>query len=166
MLFKGAAILDALAACRVVAFDKTGTLTSGALTCTLVADPAASHPPLDAATDLTTLTPATAQALAVAVALSQRSNHPISTAIEALAAHAPIAAALPLDVEQFQLVPGAGVRGGIVQGSGRLAARLGSVEFAAQGLASAHRAQLDACLGRSIEYSAHCSACRRCRVSA
>ena len=150
VLLKGAAILDALAACRVVAFDKTGTLTSGALSCTLVANPAAPTPYLDTAGS-EQLPPVAGHAVAVAVALSQRSNHPVSTAIEALARLPAVQAALPLEIADFQLVPGAGVRGTVVQGGQRSAVRLGSVEFAAQGLSAGQRQRLDASLGALVE---------------
>lgn len=148
VLLKGAAILDALATCRVVALDKTGTLTSGALSCTLVVDPSSPQlPPTVARGSAMEIDPATAGVVAVAVALSQRATHPISRAIQDLANQPAVQAALSLDVEDFQLVPGGGVRGTVVQGGRKRAARLGSVEFAAQGLLPVQKQQLNDSLG-------------------
>lgn len=145
LLLKGTAILDALASCTTVAFDKTGTLTSGSLSVAAVIDPAAQqaggasvplHPPQAATWDHAL---DNGQALAAAVALSQRSTHPISRAIVRLPDRA-----ASVEVSDFKLTPGAGVQGVV---AGRFA-QLGAAAFVRQALPQDQAVLLDAALER------------------
>lgn len=80
VLVKGGAHLDALADLRVLAFDKTGTLTSGKPAVTATQTDACLHPPV-ANDDCAECD----DVLALAVAVEQRSEHPLAQAVIAAA---------------------------------------------------------------------------------
>ncbi|KAK9811372.1 hypothetical protein WJX72_002746 [[Myrmecia] bisecta] len=139
MLIKGGRVLDALARCSTVAFDKTGTLTTGAMACTAMLAPDQALNTKVEPTAPGKWVPAVVQganqddkhALATAVALSLRSNHPASRATAACGKAA--SGALPnVNITDFKLVPGAGVQGFVERGGQRRFARFGSCEFAAE----------------------------------
>ncbi|WP_213878413.1 heavy metal translocating P-type ATPase [Pseudomonas sp. dw_358] len=121
ILVKGGAYLESGHRLRLIALDKTGTLTHGK--------------PVQ--TDFEVLGSADAtQAATVAASLAARSDHPVSKAI-AQANRQGLA-----EVEQFQAMPGRGVRGEVAGqvyhlGNQRLAEELG-------GLSPAARQRLDA----------------------
>jgi heavy metal translocating P-type ATPase len=93
ILFRRGAALQSLAATDVVAFDKTGTLTLGR--------PALTDVVLLADLDETTL-------LGQVAALEARSEHPIATAITAAYA---VRGRAQLMAEDFEAIPGMGIRG-------------------------------------------------------
>ncbi len=93
LLFRGGAAVEKLAEVDVVCMDKTGTLTEGAMRVRQVE----SFPP-----------GREAEVARLAVTLDSRSNHPISRAISEHGRHHGIA---PLDVTEFQRIPGMGLRG-------------------------------------------------------
>ncbi len=126
ILVKGGRVLDALVSCSNVAFDKTGTLTTGSLSCTAMrplhaAAPAGgngaavraggSHGPLDSRE-------AKKAALSAAVALSLRSNHPVSDAV-VLHGQQKGEDGSSMEVSDFQLVAGGGVQGSVRSAGGR-----------------------------------------------
>jgi Cd2+/Zn2+-exporting ATPase len=90
VLIKGGAHLERLAAVRCIAFDKTGTLTKGDLRVVDVL-------PLNGAEP--------ERILLLAASLERRSEHPIGAAIVARAREQGLT---PLDVDQFQALPGLG----------------------------------------------------------
>jgi Cd2+/Zn2+-exporting ATPase len=93
ILFKGSIYLERLAKMSAVVFDKTGTLTAG-------------NPVV---TDVIPAPGWTAsEALRLAAALENRSEHPLARAI--LAAARPVNGPLP-PVSDFEAIPGQGVRG-------------------------------------------------------
>ena len=125
---KGGRVLDALAGCRTVAFDKTGTLTTGSLVCTAMAplnpkplassgggggggsrDGRASNGA--AAAGAGEAMPAGSGgagqrgALLAAVALSQRSSHPVSEAVVLMGEREGLDTG-GLSVSDFRLVAG------------------------------------------------------------
>lgn len=74
ILLKGGHVLDAIAACEIVAFDKTGTLTTGKLMCKAIepihghqgqGDPSCCNPNCEN------------EALAIAAAMEKGTTHPI-----------------------------------------------------------------------------------------
>jgi Cd2+/Zn2+-exporting ATPase len=95
VLVKGGVYLEEAARLRGVAFDKTGTLTTGRVE-VFLAEPA----PGAERDDL----------LAVAASLERYSEHPIGEVIVAWCRGEGVE---PLDVDDFQTVPGRGVRGSI-----------------------------------------------------
>lgn len=114
ILLKGGAILDALAACSVIAFDKTGTLTTGNLRCTGIE-------PLDNAWN------DTAEALSAAYALERHAVHPIATAI---CEYAEEKSTTPLPIKNFQSIPGYGLQGVVTTTSGEdVLAFIGHLEY-------------------------------------
>ncbi|MEQ1757757.1 MAG: cation-translocating P-type ATPase [Vicinamibacterales bacterium] len=93
VLVKGGAVLERLAATRIVAFDKTGTLTTGAL----------------GVVDVLTVPGVTTEELVRAAAsVESRASHPIANAIASYAQSAGIAT---VPVTAFVSVPGVGVEG-------------------------------------------------------
>ena len=132
ILLKGGRVLDALASCGTVAFDKTGTLTTGSLWCTSfqpleldgqVIQPGAKEPAAArtqasssngtsaAAVHAAAVSAAAAgerhAALEAAVALSQRSSHPVSEAVVLLGERNGVDAS-SVGVSDFVLVAGGG----------------------------------------------------------
>lgn len=95
IILKGGAILDALASCSIIAFDKTGTLTTGNLTCTGI-------------DSIGKNTLSNEIAIAIAAGLEKHTVHPISEAIQNLAAEKNIA---PHNILDFKSVPGYGLQG-------------------------------------------------------
>ncbi len=93
ILVKGAAALEAIAGVRFLALDKTGTLTTGELRAEVL--------PLNGADPR--------EIIRIAAALERGSEHPIARAIRALAEDSD---SLP-EIEDFQALPGRGVRGRI-----------------------------------------------------
>ncbi len=92
VLFKGSASLEQLAGVKAVAFDKTGTLTRGQPRVTDVV----AVPPLSGA-----------DVLRIAAAAEARSEHPLARAI---VDQAKMTAPLPEPPEEFEAIPGQGVR--------------------------------------------------------
>ncbi|MCH9611485.1 MAG: putative cadmium-transporting ATPase [Chlamydiales bacterium] len=88
IILKGGVVLDALAVCDRVALDKTGTVTTGKLVCQEVED-------------------ASDEMLALALALEQRSDHPIANAICSYVTQKGIA---PAQIDNFSALFGKGVR--------------------------------------------------------
>jgi Zn2+/Cd2+-exporting ATPase len=95
ILLKGGVILDALAACKVIAFDKTGTLTTGELQCTKIERENGS-------------TYSDEQAIAIAAGLERNVVHPIATAVGKLADEKGIQ---PAEISSFKTVPGSHLEG-------------------------------------------------------
>jgi Cd2+/Zn2+-exporting ATPase len=93
VLFKGGAFLEALGTVKVVALDKTGVLTTGRPRVTDVVSLDGTNP-----SDL----------LRLAAAIEKRSEHPLAEAIVSAARERGLE--LP-EVEDFQALPGQGVRG-------------------------------------------------------
>lgn len=92
ILIKGGAYLEQARHLKWLALDKTGTLTTG-------------QPHVDAMHMVPTdVAPELCQQLAIS--LAARSDHPVSTAIAAMGG-------VPLPVDSFKAVPGAGVMGGV-----------------------------------------------------
>lgn len=91
ILIKGGAHLEHLGAVRAVAFDKTGTLTVG-------------KPKV---VDVVGLQGSTSQVLALAAGIEKYSEHPLASAIVEAASSRQIA---PAEFEQFESLPGAGVK--------------------------------------------------------
>ncbi|NIP34414.1 MAG: HAD-IC family P-type ATPase, partial [Thermoplasmata archaeon] len=110
VLFKGGAYLEQLSEVDVVAFDKTGTLTTG--------DPS-----------LVEVRPSEGwtkeDVLALAAGLEQGSEHHLAQAILDTAREGGV---LPVQVEDFQAIPGKGVRGVVPGTEGSVS--LGSPEWA------------------------------------
>jgi heavy metal translocating P-type ATPase len=101
VLVRGAEPLERIARARRIAFDKTGTLTSGAFVLERVQV-------LDGGTP--------AHALSLAAALERSSEHPVARALVRAAAGGPadrVPHAPPLEVVDFEVLPGRGVRGSI-----------------------------------------------------
>ena len=153
-------MLDALVACTTVAFDKTGTLTAGSLLCS-------SFQPLRVGGDSSgavgregaAAVPAEERAaLAAAVALSQRSSHPVSDAVVLLGEARGVDAAA-VGVAGFVLVAGGGVEatltlppaGAVSSGGGgsNWRAAFGSIEFVASRLAAGEAEALAAAAARA-----------------
>ena len=95
ILFRGGAAIEKLAEVDVVCMDKTGTLTEGELRVTQVE----SFPP-----------GREREVASIAFALDSRSNHPISRAISA---YGKVEALDHLEVQDFQRITGAGLRGNV-----------------------------------------------------
>jgi Cd2+/Zn2+-exporting ATPase len=93
VLVKGGAVLERLAAVRIVAFDKTGTLTQGALAVTDVL-PAAGF--------------SDAQLIALVAGVESRDSHPIAKAIASHARALGVPVAVPT---AFRSTPGVGIEG-------------------------------------------------------
>lgn len=108
ILLKGGTLLDALHKCQIIAFDKTGTLTTGKLTCT----------------DITALKGEgnIEEAIAVAAGLERYAVHPIAEALSLFAAEKNIP---PKNVEEFQALPGRGLKGTV----DTLPVAIGNAEF-------------------------------------
>ena len=92
VLFKGSASLEQLAVVKAVAFDKTGTLTRGQPRVTDVI----AVPPFSGA-----------DVLRIAAAAEARSEHPLARAI---VDQVKMTAPLPAPPEEFEAIPGQGVR--------------------------------------------------------
>ncbi len=107
LLVKGGDALERLASVRSVALDKTGTLTSGKIEVTQIR--------VFADRDLSEMLP-------MVLALEERSTHPIATAIARDARHA---GATSANVENLQMVAGAG----ITATAGGEPTAIGTVEF-------------------------------------
>lgn len=105
ILLKGGITLDALSKCQTIAFDKTGTLTTGELIVVGI-EPLSAQSKSDSAIDL-----------GIALALERNVVHPIANAIEKYAAEKNIA---PIDLQDFQSIPGYGLEGSIsIEGSSK-----------------------------------------------
>lgn len=142
ILIKRSSVLDTLTTCSTVGLDKTGTLTTGCLTCTsIIPQPDYDHC-ANASASLKIETDRQYRALGCAASLSQWSPHPVSRAVvsvgNAFSWHLP-----RVDVEDFQLVPGAGVKGLLrVNGGDLQQAVFGSVDFASEVLPDAKFAEV------------------------
>ncbi|KAG0466726.1 hypothetical protein HPP92_018306 [Vanilla planifolia] len=131
ILLKGGRVLDAVAACQIVAFDKTGTLTTGKLMCKAI-EPIHGHWAQD---NRACCNPdCEIEALAVAAAMERGTTHPIGRAV---VDHS-VGKVLPnVSVESFESLPGRGLSAtlsGIKSGNEshqHLDASLGSVEYIA-----------------------------------
>lgn len=117
LLVKGGDALERLARVHTVAVDKTGTLTAGELQVVAV------HPVGDAEV---------ASVLPVAMAIEERSTHPIAVAI---AAYAHDRGAVAAAIEDFEMLSGMGIS---AVSSGE-PAEIGTVEFVAPRLDGAMR---------------------------
>ncbi|MBI3722933.1 cation-translocating P-type ATPase [bacterium] len=95
ILVKDARDLEVAGKLTQVIFDKTGTLTTGMLSATTLAPLEGQDP---------------AQALLLAASVAQRSNHPASRAVVAIAREAELSL---LDPDSFEEVPGKGVVGAV-----------------------------------------------------
>ncbi len=95
IILKGGTVLDRLASCSIIAFDKTGTLTTGMLTCTGI-DPIGES----------SISQETA--ISIAAGLEKHAVHPISEAIQKLAAEKKIS---PQAIREFKSVAGYGLQG-------------------------------------------------------
>lgn len=134
ILVKGGEFLEQARLLKCVALDKTGTLTSGrpqlvgALAVTMADDagpaaPAVGAAPVDGAPDAgpdaagAAASAVEAEVFAIARALAERSDHPVSRAIAQGLAEAdpdgPSGAARPVEVTDFRAEPGLGVEGRI-----------------------------------------------------
>lgn len=114
ILLKGGITLDALAQCTIIAFDKTGTLTTGDLT-------------LEGIQGFGNSGRADEQrALSVAYALERNAVHPIAKAVVDYGQerHIPV---IPL--ENFESVPGYGLRATAVLPEGNLSAYIGRPDY-------------------------------------
>ncbi|MFG6446621.1 heavy metal translocating P-type ATPase [Roseateles sp. BYS180W] len=138
LLFKGGLHLEQARRLRAMALDKTGTLTQG-------------RPELVAA-ELWREGASAAQVHALAHALAQRSDHPVSQAI-AQGLGSPTPAPLP-ELEQLQALPGCGLTAQQRSASGLQTLQLGQVRWisATHALSPAQQAQLHAheAAGRSV----------------
>lgn len=143
-------MLDALVGCSTVAFDKTGTLTTGSLSCTAMRQlhgPTASGNGNGAAGQVGSSPSATdgkdarKAALGAAVALSLRSNHPVSDAV-VLHGQSKGEDGSSMEVSDFQLVAGGGVQGTVRGAGGRRPAwgshraAFGSLDFVSDRLSA------------------------------
>lgn len=128
VIVKGSSVIDSLAAATFVALDKTGTLSEGRLRLT------SSTPLLLPGADASHVD-SNADALAAAAALSLQGSHPVCDAVldeYGALGGAEVGSALPA-VDEFRLVPGAGMSG-VVGGRQCL---FGSVEHVSTGLSAA-----------------------------
>ncbi|GAB4823392.1 hypothetical protein N2152v2_010438 [Parachlorella kessleri] len=137
ILVKGGRVLDALSSCRTVAFDKTGTLTTGSLVCSALLPLQAKGPPAGSAAGGSSSSSGNngssssgsgglqhvqqqagrQQALRAAMALSQRSTHPVSEAVVLMGEREGLDSG-SCHVSDFRLVAGGGVEGTVSGGSG------------------------------------------------
>lgn len=131
ILLKGGHVLDAIAACQVVAFDKTGTLTTGKLMCKAI-EPIHGH--RDQGYPSCCNPNCENEALAIAAAMEKGTTHPIGRAV---VDHS-VGKDLPnVFVESFESLPGRGLSASFTRiktenGSYQLLdASLGSVEYIA-----------------------------------
>ncbi|GMH39781.1 hypothetical protein BSKO_07679 [Bryopsis sp. KO-2023] len=157
ILIKGAAVLDSIYGCNVIGVDKTGTLTKGNLTCTAILS---SRSPASSSNGLLNggQHSAEKQALAHAVALSQRSSHPVALAITEAGRKLDVNE--DIEVEDFELIPGAGVTGVIFAGmkdqTTKRVLHFGSIDFIQAALPAEYHAELNkvlqdlGTLGKSI----------------
>lgn len=155
-MVKGGRVLDALVGCSTVAFDKTGTLTTGSLSCTSMralhapgssggngaaGQAGSSHNSADSKD-------AKRAALGAAVALSLRSNHPVSDAV-VLHGQQKGEDGSSMEVSDFQLVAGGGVQGTVRSAGGRRPAwgshraTFGSLDFVSDRLSAAEVAAVE-----------------------
>jgi heavy metal translocating P-type ATPase len=114
ILLKGGITLDALAKSTTIAFDKTGTLTTGNLT-------------LEGIQGFGTLGSADEErALAIAYALERNAVHPIAKAVVDYAQerHVPVIA-----LEDFEAVPGYGLRATVMLPEGNQSAYIGKPDY-------------------------------------
>ncbi len=121
LLVKGGDALERLASVRAIALDKTGTLTSGRIEVTQIS--------VFASRELDELLPA-------ALALEERSTHPIAAAIARDARHA---GALPAELAGFSMTAGSGLCATI----GGEPATIGTLEFVAPRLPDDRRRQVE-----------------------
>lgn len=114
ILLKGGITLDALASCKVVSFDKTGTLTTGELSCSimqcLAKDPKTTN----------------LEALGIAAALERHVVHPIASAI---LKHAEEEKAPKIAIEEFQTLPGYGLKAMAMIGKEKVPVAIGLPDF-------------------------------------
>ena len=121
LLVKGGDALERLADVRAMALDKTGTLTSGQIEVTRTS--------VFADRGLDELLPA-------ALALEERSTHPIAVAI---ARDARRSGAAPVEIDAFSMVPGSGLRATI----GGVPAFVGTLEFVTPNLSEVRRREVE-----------------------
>ena len=112
ILFRNGEAVQTMKAVDVVLLDKTGTLTTG--------KPSVERLVLEGET-------AAAELLGAALALEERSEHPLSRAVVAFARQQGVASA-GVAVEDFAAVPGRGVQGRV----GRKMCRIGSLAWLAE----------------------------------
>jgi Cu2+-exporting ATPase/Cu+-exporting ATPase len=107
ILIRSGIILERLAKINHVFFDKTGTLTTGSFHLSEILTPALAHAaPLAGNNESKNgLSP-----LSIAASLESRSEHPVAAALRAAAAEAGLA---ELQVKEWRVEPGLGVRGRI-----------------------------------------------------
>lgn len=131
VLIKGAAVLDLLYKCKSIGLDKTGTLTKGNLMCTAIM----SSQPANAQNG-SPRNNSQSKSLAYAVALSHRSSHPVALAIKRLGEDMGVSATMQINA--FELIPGAGVKGETITSSGeQIMLNLGSLDFVKDALPKA-----------------------------
>jgi len=121
LLVKGGDALERLAGVRAMALDKTGTLTSGQIEVTQIS--------VFAGRELDELLPA-------ALALEERSTHPIAAAI---ARDARRSGAAPVELDAFSMIPGSGLRATV----GGEPAFVGTLEFVAPNLSDERQRQVE-----------------------
>lgn len=155
-MVKGGRVLDALVGCSTVAFDKTGTLTTGSLSCTSMR---ALHAPgssggngaagqVGSSHNGADSKDVKRAALGAAVALSLRSNHPVSDAV-VLHGQQKGEDGSSMEVSDFQLVAGGGVQGKVRSAGGRRPAwgshraAFGSLDFVSDRLSAAEVAAVE-----------------------
>jgi len=107
ILIKNGAVLEALSGIRHFVFDKTGTLTEGRPSVTRLTGGGAAWTPRQ---DPSALSVEQRRTLGIAAALERRSEHPIATAVVALAEVVGVAGP-GLEVGAVRVVPGAGIVG-------------------------------------------------------
>ena len=121
LLIKGGDALERLASVRACALDKTGTLTSGRIEVVQAS--------VFGARDLDDLLP-------IALALEERSTHPIAKAI---LRDAKMAGATPAEIEGFRMVAGSGIEAAC----GGEPVAIGTVEFVAPRLGEERRREVE-----------------------
>lgn len=121
LLVKGGDALERLASVRAIALDKTGTLTSGRIEVTQIS--------VFASREIDELLPA-------ALALEERSTHPIATAIARDARHA---GAQPAELADFAMTAGSGLSATV----GGEPAAIGTLEYVAPRLPDERRRQVE-----------------------
>jgi len=152
VLVRGGRVLDVLSTCRTVALDKTGTPTTGDLVCADILPLEQAHQSARLAVMAGSAGPAgtwgaARRALSVASSLSQRANHPISTAVVARARRE--ASRLePIEVDEYRVLPGSGVEAAARlpeswRSGGPAKVRFGSTQFVSEVLSSEAAAKMN-----------------------